>query len=376
MKTRYLLLFFLIFSCKSNQKTIYEFDPRKINDTKLLLSEVITNITYIPLESSIPIGLIYKPKYFINNHIYISSQNNGLMAFDKKGKYLRKIGAIGRGPGEYANYYEFTVDDKSESIYVMDFNVIKVYSKTGIFLRSIPLHEYGIGATYIDIYNSRLFISFSPQIEGTKFDWIIMDSIGNLVQKKYRSILPFTSNWLITGGMYRFGNKIYHWNPYSDTIYSIKSDLKYETSFLLSPGEHRLPKSDFDAVKYFSLYFHPYSIFETKHFIGIKYFYKKLTIAMIGKQDNRSHLIYLDQNEKGGIVNDFDGGPDFQPQNYFEEDGHEYIVGILDALQIKSLLKRSNLVPKYTEKGKEMNKLANSLKETDNPVLMIVQLKK
>ena len=35
-----------------------------------------------------------------------------------------------------------------------------------------------------------------------------------------------------------------------------------------------------------------------------------------------------------------------------------------------------NSSPKYPEKKKELEKLANSLKETDNPVLMMVRLKK
>ena len=32
--------------------------------------------------------------------------------------------------------------------------------------------------------------------------------------------------------------------------------------------------------------------------------------------------------------------------------------------------------PEFPEKKKELEKLANSLKETDNPILMIVKLKK
>jgi hypothetical protein len=179
--------------------------------------------------------------------------------------------------------------------------------------------------------------------------------------------------------MYKFGNEIYHWNPYSDTIFAIKPDLKYEASFMLSPGQHRLPKSDFDVGKNFNLYFHPYSVFETSHFRVIKYFLKKLTIALIDKNDDKEHLIYLDENEKGGISNDFDGGPAFQPQNYFEENGKEYLTGLTTPIQIKSLVKRiefKNSTPKYPEKKKELIELANRMKETDNPVLMLVSLKK
>jgi hypothetical protein len=35
-----------------------------------------------------------------------------------------------------------------------------------------------------------------------------------------------------------------------------------------------------------------------------------------------------------------------------------------------------NSSTKYPEKNKELEKLANSLKETDNPLLMMVRLKK
>jgi hypothetical protein len=47
--------------------------------------------------------------------------------------------------------------------------------------------------------------------------------------------------------------------------------------------------------------------------------------------------------------------------------------------QIQSLLTKKefkNSAPKYPEKKKELEKLANSLKETDNPVLKLVRLKK
>jgi hypothetical protein len=41
------------------------------------------------------------------------------MVFDRNGKFIRKIGSIGRGPGEYVHYFNFTVDENSESVYVI-----------------------------------------------------------------------------------------------------------------------------------------------------------------------------------------------------------------------------------------------------------------
>jgi hypothetical protein len=61
------------------------------------------------------------------------------------------------------------------------------------------------------------------------------------------------------------------------------------------------------------------------------------------------------------------------------KNGREYIVGLINPYQIKTLVMNNefkNSISKYPEKKKELEKLANSLKETDNPVLMIVRLKK
>ena len=55
------------------------------------------------------------------------------------------------------------------------------------------------------------------------------------------------------------------------------------------------------------------------------------------------------------------------------------IIALVDALQLKSHVASEafkNSTPKYPEKKKKLEELAKSLKETDNPVLMVVRLKK
>ena len=54
------------------------------------------------------------------------------------------------------------------------------------------------------------------------------------------------------------------------------------------------------------------------------------------------------------------------------------IIGWVDAIKLKAhvaseTFKKSS--PKYPEKKKELEKLASGLKETDNPVLVMVRLK-
>lgn len=324
MKLKYFFVFFILLSCNPNQKTLYEFDPRKLKEDKITLSEIADDIKYIPLDNCFSIGLIYSSRYIFSNSIYFSAYNNGIISFDSKGKFLRKIGSIGRGHGEYVNYYTFTVSDKSEIVYVLDggMDVIKVYSKCGNFLRSFSLKEFGEGIDAIEYYNSKLIASYPLQFNGIKYEWIILDTLGSLVKRKERTIAPFTSSWLIGGEIYKFENNMHYWSTFKDTVFSILPDLNDEVSFLLSPGEHRLPRSDIDIEK-IKLYFNPYSVFETSRFLIIKYLYnKKLTIALIDRLSNRSYLTYLESepavigdNLSGGIFNDLDGGVMFQPES-------------------------------------------------------------
>jgi len=385
MKKSYLLLFFLLFSCKSHQNTLIEFNPSTLNENKINLSEIADDITYIPLDNSFPINLIYDPKYFTKNCIFLSVLNSGVILFDRQGRLLRQIGSIGRGPGEYTFYYKYTVDDKGERVYILDGDQVKVYSNTGKFLRSFSLKEFGEGIDAIEFYNSNLILSYHLQFTGVKYDWIILDTLGNLVMTKERTIPPFTSNWLIGGGMYKFESRIYLWNPFSDTIFSIMPDFNYETSFLFSTGEHRLPRSNIDIEK-IKLYFNPQIVFETNHFLVFRYlFNKEVNITLIDKKNNKSYLACLESSQAtvgdnliGGILNDLDGGLMFQPENYFVENNREYMVGLINPYQIRIWLisdEFKNSTPKYPEKKKELEKLAASLKETDNPVLVLVRLK-
>ncbi|HQB37467.1 MAG TPA: hypothetical protein PLI41_07990, partial [Bacteroidales bacterium] len=55
------------------------------------------------------------------------------------------------------------------------------------------------------------------------------------------------------------------------------------------------------------------------------------------------------------------------------------VISWIDANKLKEYIASENFKnskPLYPEKKKELEKLANSLKETDNPVLVLVSLKK
>jgi hypothetical protein len=379
------ILIILIISCKPNKKNLFEFDAQSIGDNKIYLSEIADDITYVPLDNSITLREIntnYNPK-FLNNSIFLYEDNVGILMFRKDGQILKKIGSIGRGPGEYIRGSEFTVDEKTETVYVCDFgNIIKVYSKSGDFQRSFSLKDYGGSIDEIELYNSKLFTSYNLQYDDAKYEWIILDTLGKLIKKKDRTIPLFRSNYLAGGGTYVFGQKLYYWNQFIDTVFSILPDLNCNPAFTFKPGEYRLPKSYVgDPIRQLSQYMTIEEIFETNRFLMINYsFYKeKNGFIIIRKKSSKSYLSYYESDGSGGIINDIDAGTKFLPMSYISENKTEYLIGLIDPFRLKTRVSDSEFktsIPKYPEKKKELEKLANSLKETDNPVLMLVRLKK
>jgi hypothetical protein len=394
MKSIYLLLLFLfMISCKQQPKSLYRFDPGKLTESKILLSEIADDITYIPLDNTFPIGMIYNYR-FSNNLIYLSAKDIGVMKFGRDGRLIGKIGSIGRGPGEYNYCFAFTVDDSTGKLLVSDESIFKVYSSSGNFLRDISFNKYPGNIDLLECYNSNLFTFYSLQFDNPVNDWVIIDTIGNEISKKVITSPKISSGWGSSGGTYKFRDNMYYWNQFNDTVFSISPDFSFKPSFIFNAGKYQFPRVDFKSFEDLPKYMMLQQVFETNHYIIIKYgLNKKINLALIDKSDWTSRLTFIEEKNNmssvsysGGIYNDIDGGTNFQPggatfrpESYLVENGREYMIGTVNSYQILAWVNTNEFKifkPKYPQKKDALVTLAASLKETDNPVLMLVRLKK
>lgn len=388
MKLKCLICLFMItLSCNAQNGSTIKIDPRTFIENKITLAEIAGDIIYIPLDNKFPIGSILTYKV-LKNSIYISAKDIGVIRFNIDGKNPTNIGKIGRGPGEYSTVWSFAVNERNETIYILDWRKIEVFTKNGDFLRSIPLPECNDGNCFlnIDFCNSNLLLAQYINMGKAKYNWIIKDTLGNLVKEKKNSIPEFPNRDQGFGGLYKYKDKISYWNYYNDTVFTILPDLSYTTSIVFAPGSYRLPMQGIkstSSAQYFSQvnkYFTPQWMFETNRFIGLVYrFEQKRALALFDKVNKKSYLSYLGNNGNGGIPNNLDGGPSFQTTISFEKDDQEYLVGLLEPLKLKSHISSNdfkNTNPVNPEKKKNLEKIANSIKETDNQILMLVKLKK
>ena len=393
MKLIYVLSIILsLISCKTSENKLLQIAPGTFTDNKITLSDIADDITYIPMDNSIPFVSF---KYVItSNSFYFAAKGIGILQFNREGKLIKKIGSRGRGPGEFWYGMTFTVDELTGNVFVQDPGKIKIYSKSGIFLQDISLSEYSGGNGFLDveIYNSLLFFPNDLAAGASNLNWVFLDTLGNFIKKKENSVPPFQSNLEMNCGIYKYKNNLCYYNYYNDTIFSISPDLSYNAAYLFAQGDHRWPGARIEfhsqaefSSKLFKL-FTPGTMFETDKFIVLQYSYlDKSVLSFTDKKTKKTYLSMKYENIPNSfsktlpsLYNDLDAGMPLMDIRYYSEGDKEYITTLINPSDLKKFVTSPEFkgsVPKYPEKKKELELLANGLKETDNPVLVFMRLK-
>lgn len=392
MKYGFLFILLTIFqSCGHREKVkneVYTINPEKFSNEQFTLSDIAENIHYVPLDNTCTIGLIYSLR--INDKgLYISTKNIGIVQFTEQGKFVRNLAKKGEGPDEYYYGMDFTIDEENGNVYVVDKNKIRIYSPNGAFLRDISTDAYiESAAGGIEILNSCLFLPDYGTSGDLKYNWIILDTLGNLILNK-KNIVQLTGQ-VLKGGMYKNGGKLFYFNYLNDSIFSIYPNFKDSLAYLFSNGDHRWPKEGLELTKISQLtpFFRLGNMFETKKFIFMEYgYHNKSAFLLIDKKTKKTFQGFKEENVGlvnfvPYIINDVDGGIPISLGNinlyYFVKNDIEYVASFMHPFELKAHVTSETFkksTPKYPEKKKELEKLANSLDENDNPVLMLVKLK-
>lgn len=100
--------------------------------------------------------------------LFVLTKDDELFCFDEEtGKYIRRIGNIGEGPGEYLNAASIFYDNKENTISVVDNakNAIVVYSVDGNFVKNIKVKTSLSWADYAEKSKDGTLM-FSTQLTG------------------------------------------------------------------------------------------------------------------------------------------------------------------------------------------------------------------
>lgn len=124
-------------------------------------------------------------------------------------------------------------------------------------------------------------------------------------------------------------------------------------------------------------------MFETRHFIVLLYSYMDISgISLIDKQTRQVFVARTRENtySEPYLMNDLDGGLPFGFDiNYHTEIKSEYLVQLINPSDLIIHVNTSEFKSKshkYPEKKRALENFASTLKDTDNPILMMSEIKK
>lgn len=174
---------------KDTQLIVLDFNKNPIRDT-IHASRFVKSATPIVLETTDDnLMTSINGMQVTDNCICIldkwTAGNNNLFVFDKKGRYLRKIGQTGQGPGEYISIHDFTIDEKKDKVFLVDSDgeKIRVYQfSTGKFLQNIDFKDSQVEYGHIQYHNNKLFTDFTyySRTEKGPMIYVLNETTGDI----------------------------------------------------------------------------------------------------------------------------------------------------------------------------------------------------
>jgi hypothetical protein len=363
---------FCIYAQKEKYVTLDLAKAIKNSPKEIMLSEIASDIQYIPLETNdnCLIDNSYNIRYMEDDILVgsVGSDGGKFYHFSKDGKYLNKIGSKGNGPEEYPNGLFYFADPTKKYIYVYEWNFMNCYTYNGKFVRRLKSPDLNMGTAELMsqgniIYSNDMYFS-KPN---DPLQLFIIDSVGKpisgmkgYVEKNKRYGINLSSRDFI----YEFDGETYFKPALENLVYKIIPPKKKEIAWKFEVGSkdiqvERDETSAKNRVKSISVF----QIRETPDYLFILYGLEKQTYNGLYDKEKKTF-------DNVTIKDDLSGGIDVVPAGKSDP---KYIQMAYFPKVIKDF--KCYTKASLPHRKKELDNLLANLNEEDNPILILITLK-
>ncbi len=116
-------------------------------DEYCLWTDLLEDEEFVALESApqCMLSKILRIEYYEDHYYILDLNQNAVLVFDAGGKFVRKIGRLGKGHGEYLSVSDFTIDREGKRVVILGGmsapSTVYVYGPEGDFLLQKKLDE-------------------------------------------------------------------------------------------------------------------------------------------------------------------------------------------------------------------------------------------
>jgi hypothetical protein len=373
-----LFLIFITFSCNSKNENLYEIinlQEAFENKKSININDIATNFEYIKLETSDECLTGTRLAVYSNDQYLIAIDRDKILLFDRNdGRFIRKVGQKGNGPGEYSRTYTVMPFDEGKNLVYAGRNKKRYgYSLDGQLKDTLSIPEL---VSEIGNIDDKTFAAFMPDYQGgEKNKLIIFDHTDSLI-KTFPNYLsaPKTSSvfvWNPNAWFYTLDKQLYFYQLFNDTVFHVETN-SLTPKYVLNMGQYSPPYEmkttpEFDPGKYFMMR----TIQESSKYLYCSFNFNKKNYTAIFDKNNRTTVVNDYSPESGlGFINNIN---DFVPLEFSSINENDELICTMNALKIKQWF---DLNPKKISQLPEYLKTLKNIQETNNPVIIIAKLKK
>ena len=374
---------------KDHSKLPYRIDLTKSEPKDLFLSEFAEDVSYVRLESKVVNLGSWVSVDAYSDRFIVTDYHQEFMVFSREGKFLNKVGNIGRGPSEYDASINCQYDPENNKYYVplTGKDLVLVFNRYGKYEKTFRFTGYSDNMQLR--YTRSRFYATGRTVPTDKYYPLAIYKADGTLLKQYQVALPELDEQPTTSP---FGTLSL--TPGNDVLLA---EYSWDTTYLISDSGDWIPYAVYNRG--------PGQMPEYERFLSgrIRFYAKQLCIAssirdagpIITMMVTIPPINYLpaffkkqtgelfqiknfgptDEDKTIGIQNDLDGGPRIIWQ-YTTKDHHACCLHqAIDLIEWKKSGYFDRIDPKFPEKKEKLFAMIDSLKPDDNPVIMIVKLK-
>jgi len=377
---------FMFYSCKNNpiigNLTEIKISP-KISDDEAL-QPLIKDLQIVKLQTTDSSLIKYITRIeYKKNKFYIQTTNNKpILVFDSIGNYKNSIGQYGKGPKEFIQLMDFQVDNKVTLFSWPDKTLY--YTLDGKYLRKTKAILPFTKSIKVDNNLFALYFGCGTALPNgeTPSNIVFTDSSLNIISK-YTTREAYKNKYGISTTIFsKYSEGISYLGEYKDTVYLI-NNKSIIPQFYLNFGEYQISDEflkknrNKNPVEYFNRMKKSYAMYlnfsQSKYYFWIDYYLKQNTFnkhfAIYSKEDSKVLNFSCENNQPLTKL----------LSNIIANDDEKFIFSV-EASDFKKISEtiKEKLGNGSIEKAKYIDdilKISFQIKETDNPLLLILTLK-
>jgi hypothetical protein len=360
---------------KDNPYEIINLKQALDNAKPINIADISDKIQYIKIETSDVCLTGTNLKVYTDAKNIVAVDRKQILLFDRlTGKFIRAIGKQGEGPDQYSRPLSvMTFNAETQSVYAVRNKKRYEYSLAGKLTGTREVPE--LVGEYANL-DANTLAAFLPNYQGTEKNKIVLVNKSGAITMTFPNYLsaPPTQAFMVwnpNAFFYKFDKQLYFCELFNDTVFHVTAN-SLTPKYIFNMGKYSAPyemrtAANFEMDKYFFIK----GIFESPKYLFTTFGFNKKIYTALYDKSKKSTIVNVPESDPGnGVINNTN---DFVPLSISTLNENNELICTIDAFKIVKWFKDN---PKKISQLPQNMKELQTVKETDNPVVVVVGLKK